>query len=61
VHSFGLIHGRLTVSNILFGADYCIEIPDFGLPGFDRRKGESTPEASLWGEILAVVSLLLRP
>jgi serine/threonine protein kinase len=60
VHSFGLIHGRLTVSNILFGADHCIEIAHFGLPGFHSRKGESTPEASLYGEVLAVVSLLLR-
>jgi hypothetical protein len=28
-HSFGLLHGRLTSSNILFDSDHCIQIVDF--------------------------------
>jgi serine/threonine protein kinase len=38
-HSFGLIHGSLTASNILFDADHCIQIADFGLFGFEGRQG----------------------
>jgi hypothetical protein len=29
VHSLGLLHGRLTTSNILFDSDHCLQIVDF--------------------------------
>jgi hypothetical protein len=59
-HSFGLIHGRLTPSSILFDADHCIQIADFDLLGFERRRSENTTQARFCDDILAFVSLLFE-
>jgi serine/threonine protein kinase len=59
-HSFGLIHGRLTASSILFDADHRIQIADFDLFRFEEREGENTAEVEFSGDILAFVSLLFE-
>jgi serine/threonine protein kinase len=41
-HSLGLVHGHLTVNNILFDSDHCIEIVDF--KRIFLRVGESENE-----------------
>jgi serine/threonine protein kinase len=40
-HSLGLIHGHLTVNNILFDSDYCIQIVDFNRIVLEVGENES--------------------
>jgi serine/threonine protein kinase len=42
LHSFGLIHGCLKPSNVLFDKYHRIQIADFGQNRFDRRESPAT-------------------
>jgi serine/threonine-protein kinase len=42
LHSFGLIHGRLTPGNVLFDEYHRIQIADVGRSRFDQRESAAT-------------------
>jgi tRNA A-37 threonylcarbamoyl transferase component Bud32 len=44
-HSLGLLHGHLTMNNILFDSDHCIQIVDFKSIGFEIGESESRRES----------------
>jgi serine/threonine protein kinase len=40
-HSLGLVHGNLTMNNILYDSDYCIQIVDFNAIALEVDKSEN--------------------
>jgi hypothetical protein len=48
-HSLGLVHGHLTMNNILFDSDHCIEIVDFNPVLLEFGESESEEGTQLGG------------
>jgi serine/threonine protein kinase len=48
-HSLGLVHGHLTMNNILFDSDHCIQIVDFNPIVLEVRESENEDGTQLVG------------